>query len=417
MRILNFIAMKTIRFLFLFAAAFLAVSCNSGKPYEVTVSGQGIDFLPDSSYALVWRQGDDVRFDPAVAYSFITDGKFELSFTDSLAHTYRLLLLEDLYIPSMFQSFNFFSDKTPVKFTFSNEHGSIHADVDASKENEEIYVYANKRDEMFRVPDSLYNEYIEYINKKYIEPEADFPEEGSDEYNKLKAWVDSISEMEEKISPLYSEWQLERMRTHKSLAALKRITGVLEAEIGNITILGVCDSLNPVYLELFNEYKEIYPDNPMVKSTEGKLAVMASLQPGNPAPDFSAPSLDGNRYSLSGLIEGKIAVLDCWASWCAPCRKHSIELIPVYEKYKDKGFTVVGVAREYETLDDMKAAIESDGYPWIQLYDLDGTEGIWPLFGLSNAGGGIFLIDKDGKIVKHVQEIKEVEEYLEEKLK
>ena len=207
------------------------------------------------------------------------------------------------------------------------------------------------------------------------------------------------------------------MRTHKSLAALEKITRTLESEIGEITISAAGDSLNPVYLELFNEYKEIYPDNPMVRSIERKLAVMTSLQPGKPAPDFSAPSLNGNRYSLSGLIEGKIAVLDCWASWCAPCRRHSIELIPVYEKYKDKGFTVVGVAREYETLDDMKAAIESDGYPWIQLYDLDGAEGVWSLYGLSGAGGGIFLIDKDGKIVKHVQEIKEVEEYLEEKLK
>ena len=409
--------MKTIRFLFLFAAAFLAVSCNSGKPYEVKVSGQGIDFLPDSSYALVWERGDDIRFDPAVAYSFITGGKFDLSFTDSLVRTYDLYLFEDLSLPSQIQFFQFFSDKVPVKFTFSNEYGSIHADVDASKENEEIYVYRNKWDEMFRVPDSIYNSVMEYVNEKYIEPEVDFPEEGTDEYNRLMALQDSISEMEQKIFSLYSEWELDRMRTHKSLAALQKITAELESEIGNITIFGAGDSLNPVYLELFNEYKEIYPDNPMVKSIEGKLVVMTSLQPGNPAPDFSAPSLDGNRYSLSGLIEGKIAVLDCWASWCAPCRRHSIELIPVYEKYKDKGFTVVGVAREYETLDDMKAAIESDGYPWIQLYDLDGAEGVWSLYGLSGAGGGIFLIDKDGKIVKHVQEIKEVEEYLEEKLK
>lgn len=409
--------MKTIRFLFLFSAAFLAVSCNSGKPYEVKVSGQGIDFLPDSSYALVWRQGDDVRFDPAVAYSFITDGKFELYFTDSLVRNYELYLLEGLSLPSQLQFFNFFSDKTPVKFTFSNEYGSIHADIDASKENEEIYVYRNKWNEMFRVPDSIYNSVMEYVNEKYIEPEVDFPEEGTDEYNRLMDLQDSISEMEQKIFSLYREWEMDRMRTRKSLAALQKICVELESEIGNITILGACDSLNPVYLELFNEYKEIYPDNPMVKSIEGKLVVMTSLQPGNPAPDFSAPSLDGNRYSLSGLIEGRIAVLDCWASWCAPCRRHSIELIPVYEKYKDKGFTVVGVAREYETLDDMKAAIESDGYPWIQLYDLDGAEGVWSLYGLSGAGGGIFLIDKDGKIVKHVQEIKEVEEYLEEKLK
>ena len=391
--------MKTIRILSLVvSAAFLAVSCNSGsftgKPYEVKVSGRGIDFLPDSSYALVWERGDDIRFDPAVAYSFITGGKFELSFTDSLVRTYDLYLFEDLSLPSQMQFFQFFSDKVPVKFTFSNGNGDIKADVDASEENEEIYVYRDKWDEIFRVPDSLYNEYFEYINEKYIEPEADFPEEGTDEYDRLKAWTDSIAEIEEKISPLYQEWQLDRMRTHKSLAALEKITRVLESEIGDITIDAAYDSLSPVYLELFNEYKEIYPDNPMVRSIESKLAVMESLRPGNPAPDFSAPSL----------------------SWCAPCRRHSIELIPLYEKYKDKGFTVVGVAREYETLDDMKEAIESDGYPWIQLYDLDGAEGVWPLYGLSDAGGGIFLIDGDGKIVRHVREISEVEEYLKENL-
>ena len=419
--IFNFMTMKTIRILSLVvSAAFFAVSCNSGnfagKPYEVKVSGRGIDFLPDSSYALVWERGDDIRFDPVVAYSFITGGKFELSFTDSLIRTYELYLLEDLSLPSQLQFFQFFSDKVPVKFTFSNEYGSIRADVDASKENEEIYVYRNKRDEMFRVPDSLYNEYFEYINEKYIEPEADFPEEGTDEYNRLKAWTDSIWEMEDMISPSYREWELDRMRTHKSLAALEKITVALESEIGDITIDAAYDSLSPVYLELFNEYKEIYPDNPMVRSVEEKLAVMASLRSGKPAPDFSAPSLDGSRHSLSELIEGKVAVLDCWASWCAPCRRHSMELIPLYEKYKDKGFTVVGVAREYENLDDMKAAIESDGYPWIQLYDLDGAEGVWPLYGLSDAGGGIFLIDGDGKIVRHIREISEVEEYLKENL-
>ena len=162
--------MKTIRILSLVvSAASLAVSCNSGsftgKPYEVKVSGRGIDFLPDSSYALVWERGDDIRFDPAVAYSFITGGKFELSFTDSLVRTYDLYLFEDLSLPSQMQFFQFFSDKVPVKFTFSNGNGDIKADVDASEENEEIYVYRDKWDEIFRVPDSLYNEYFEYIKR------------------------------------------------------------------------------------------------------------------------------------------------------------------------------------------------------------------------------------------------------------
>lgn len=51
-----------------------------------------------------------------------------------------------------------------------------------------------------------------------------------------------------------------------------------------------------------------------------------------------------------------------------------------------------------------------------QLYDLDGAEGIWDLYGLSDAGGGIFLIGKDGKIVEKVVDIKSIETYLRKHL-
>ena len=77
---------------------------------------------------------------------------------------------------------------------------------------------------------------------------------------------------------------------------------------------------------------------------------------------------------------------------------------------------MVGVAREYDSLDDMRHAIESDGYPWIQLYDLDGAEGIWNLYGLSTGGGGIFLIDSDSRIVEKVNDIASVKAYLQRHL-
>lgn len=77
---------------------------------------------------------------------------------------------------------------------------------------------------------------------------------------------------------------------------------------------------------------------------------------------------------------------------------------------------MVGVAREYDDLDDMRLAIEKDCYPWIQLYDLDGAEGIWDLYGLSLAGGGIFLIDREGRIVEKISDVEQVRRYLEEQL-
>ena len=63
---------------------------------------------------------------------------------------------------------------------------------------------------------------------------------------------------------------------------------------------------------------------------------------GTKAPEFTLPDLDGRPVSLS-KYQGKVVILDFWASWCAPC----VAELPVFqalqEKYGDKGFAMVGV--------------------------------------------------------------------------
>ena len=54
-----------------------------------------------------------------------------------------------------------------------------------------------------------------------------------------------------------------------------------------------------------------------------------------------------------------------------PCRAKAKAMIPIYEKYKDRGFEIVGVAREFKNTDRLKQAIKLDGYPWLQLVELD----------------------------------------------
>ena len=67
------------------------------------------------------------------------------------------------------------------------------------------------------------------------------------------------------------------------------------------------------------------------------------IQVGQPAPDIALPNPDGKEMKLSDL-KGKIVLLDFWASWCGPCRRENPNVVDVYNRYKDEGFTVYSVS-------------------------------------------------------------------------
>lgn len=154
-------------------------------------------------------------------------------------------------------------------------------------------------------------------------------------------------------------------------------------------------------------YENFHPENP-IHNTILALEAAWKLKPGKPYIDFEARTVDGEKVWVSSLYRDKVAVIDLWASWCGPCRQHSRDLIPLYEEYKDKGFSVIGIARENEVSSMIKAA-EKDGYPWQNLIDLKDELNVWQKNGLSFAGGGMYLIDRDGKILSNSTEVDELE--------
>ena len=397
---------------FLIAVSFL--SCNRSDSYIVKVTGCGLDSCADNSRMLVFSYDADFRFDAPVASATVVDGAFSLSFRDSVTRVYELVAEEDIRRGS-FMTYTFFSDDEPLHFTFIRKYGVQRAEVAGSPDNEELYLYRNLWHHLCEPPDSLEYEVDQWRVSKYG---ADgYPERGSADAARLYAEYEMISRMLDSLKEAsgYEEWLYDRICHHKTLAGLFRVAQALDREL-MLVDRNPERQIDTMWLGLYADYRPLYPDSWLVHRTDGLLASAERLRPGQSFPDFSAPSMDGSRYRLSELVEGRIAVLDCWASWCLPCRRHSIELIPLYEKYRDRGFTVVGVAREYDDLDDMRQAIEKDGYPWVQLYDLDNTEGIWELYGLSTAGGGIFLIDREGRIVEKVADIESARTYLEEHL-
>ncbi|NJB85451.1 peroxiredoxin [Lewinella marina] len=143
------------------------------------------------------------------------------------------------------------------------------------------------------------------------------------------------------------------------------------------------------------------------------------IQPGQPAPDLVLESPDGEKVALSDL-RGKVVLLDFWAAWCGPCRRENPNVVKVYNKYKDQGFTIYSVSLDgiddnqaaRLTPEQLEVARENQRQKWVAAIEQDGL--VWENHGSelkrwsgeASAKYGVrgipatFLIDREGKIAE-----------------
>ena len=162
------------------------------------------------------------------------------------------------------------------------------------------------------------------------------------------------------------------------------------------------------YLTLYHDKLVNYHPSHPIHDQIATAETAYHLQPGKPYIDYTVRNTDGQLVPISTLTKGKVALIDLWASWCGPCRRHSIAMIPIYEKYKDKGFTVIAIARE-RNRQAMENAAKKDGYPWPSLLELNDENQVWRKNGADNAGGAMYLIDRDGTILSTSTDAEELE--------
>jgi peroxiredoxin len=118
---------------------------------------------------------------------------------------------------------------------------------------------------------------------------------------------------------------------------------------------------------------------------------------GAAAPPISLPTPDGQTVSLASL-KGKYVLVDFWASWCGPCRQENPNVVAAFNKFKDKGFTILGVSLD-DNKDKWQQAIQKDGLSWTHISDLKRWESIAARdYGVESIPAN-FLVDKEGKIV------------------
>jgi peroxiredoxin len=159
-----------------------------------------------------------------------------------------------------------------------------------------------------------------------------------------------------------------------------------------------------VYKALDKGLSEKYPDNKdiksfhaMVQQTEMMVARTQAIKVGAEAPELILPMPNDKDLALTSL-RGKVVLIDFWASWCGPCRKELPNVKRAYEKYKSKGFEILGVSLDKDR-NAWLEAISKEGLTWPQVSDLKFWQSeACQIYAVQSIPYTV-LVDKEGKII------------------
>jgi peroxiredoxin len=127
-------------------------------------------------------------------------------------------------------------------------------------------------------------------------------------------------------------------------------------------------------------------------------AAFAGVGKGQKAPDFSLPTLKGDKLSLSSL-RGSVIVIDFWAQWCEPCKKELPQLEKLAKEFAGKDVIVLAVNVD-KSKDNAQRLAHQLGLTIPVLLDPAGSvAGMYDLPKMPTS----FLVDKKG-IVRYVHE-------------
>ena len=118
----------------------------------------------------------------------------------------------------------------------------------------------------------------------------------------------------------------------------------------------------------------------------------------NKAPDFTLTAMNDSVYMLSRL-EGKVVLINFWATWCGPCRMEIPELNEMHKSYHEKGLEILGISVS-DNKKQLKNFAKSFAVDYPLLYG--GTREMNKVmkdYGGVSAVPSSFLVGKNGAIV------------------
>jgi len=116
-------------------------------------------------------------------------------------------------------------------------------------------------------------------------------------------------------------------------------------------------------------------------------------------PEISFTTIDGKTMNTAAL-DGKIVLVNFWATDCPGCISEMPELIKTQQKYKSQGFEVLAVSMPYDPIDQVKNYSKKNNLPFIITHDDSGA--ISSQFQDVRVTPTSFVLDQQGRVIRKI---------------
>lgn len=140
-----------------------------------------------------------------------------------------------------------------------------------------------------------------------------------------------------------------------------------------------------------------FAGKPQNAASDGRPTILFVRNP-DAAPEFHLKTLDGRPLAL-GNSQGKVILLNFWATWCGPCRAEIPDLIALQTKYKDK-LQIIGLVVDSDDDAEVRDIARNEGINYPVAIS---TDQVRVQYGGIAALPTLFVLDTQGRVVqKHI---------------